>query len=291
MMMTMVPTQNVVEMTGHSTGHTTGPGESSGPTSDGSQGAMLHPGSSQVSWKARVGAAVADAAPSLVLFTIAMLGRLVDPYVRPVSDYANGPPISLSNDEELVSTGLAILYSYVLPMVLILLLCLASKTDWIEALLGLFEVVAFNEFFTTFTKKIAGSLRPSFLAMCQWNGEGCDASNSKAMSSRQSFPSGHASNAFAGLTYLVLVTHLLLSLLRDKHAKWCPPSTVRALSSLPLLLAGWIAVSRTRDYHHRFEDIAAGAAIGAVCACVGFYSRAPALLTSVGGKFWGRLSS
>lgn len=37
MMMTMVPTQNVVEMTGHSTGHTTGPGESSGPTSDGSQ--------------------------------------------------------------------------------------------------------------------------------------------------------------------------------------------------------------------------------------------------------------
>ena len=42
------------------------------------QGAMLQP-ESPVSWKARVGTAFADAAPSLVIFIIAMLGRFVRP--------------------------------------------------------------------------------------------------------------------------------------------------------------------------------------------------------------------
>ena len=39
---------------------------------------MLQP-EGPVSWKARVGAAVSDVAPSLVIFVIAMLGRFVRP--------------------------------------------------------------------------------------------------------------------------------------------------------------------------------------------------------------------
>lgn len=232
---------------------------------------------------ARLLAAIPDLAPSAVMFGLAMLGRVVEPYQRDPSEYREGPAIDLPNDRELIPTGVAIVYSYVIPLAVIALLSLASKSHDLEAAIGLFETAAFNEFYTTYLKKIAGALRPSFLAMCEWDGTACQASGSRSKSSRQSFPSGHSSNAFAGMVYLMLVVHLYLSHVRKHHAQWCPPSMVRWMASLPLLVAGWIAVSRTRDHHHRWVDISAGAGIGAAAALATFAARVPAMRASLEG--------
>lgn len=55
------------------------------------------------------------------------------------------------------------------------------------------------------------------------------------------------------------------------------------MASLPLLVAGWIAVSRTRDHHHRWVDISAGAGIGAAAALATFAARVPAMRASLEG--------
>ena len=56
------------------------------------------------------------------------------------------------------------------------------------------QAAAFNEFYTTYLKKIAGALRPSFLAMCEWDGTACQASGCNA----RPFPAPFAQRQAAG---------------------------------------------------------------------------------------------
>lgn len=72
---------------------------------------------------------------------------------------------------------------------------------------------------------------------------------------RKSFPSGHSSTAFVGMTFMFLW-------LSAKTAAWCfaaplPPRSPWVLASrlgrvlltlLPLTFATWVAVSRVEDY-------------------------------------------
>ena len=83
---------------------------------------------------------------------------------------------------------------------------------------------------------------------------------------RQSYPSGHASIAFSGLSCLAMYLRNKLCIVFADTAdtrRATPRLLLLALAVfLPLVVAATIAASRTRDHHHNFSDINAGAAIG-----------------------------
>ncbi|KAI0273546.1 PAP2-domain-containing protein [Gloeopeniophorella convolvens] len=77
----------------------------------------------------------------------------------------------------------------------------------------------------------------------------------------RSFPSGHSSLSFAGLTFLSLYTAGKLHLFDSRgHA---PKAWI---SVLPLFGASLVAISRTMDYRHHWQDVTAGSILGIVCA-------------------------
>ncbi len=116
-----------------------------------------------------------------------------------------------------------------------------------------------------------GRLRPDFLDRCKWDktlkacagyvsslsqGHGTDDLCRKVeavIDGRRSFPSGHSSTAFAGMTFLSLW-------LAGITGAWCLSQPVPGgsflgsklarltLSLLPLAFATWVAVSRVEDY-------------------------------------------
>ncbi|THH14991.1 hypothetical protein EW146_g5423 [Bondarzewia mesenterica] len=84
---------------------------------------------------------------------------------------------------------------------------------------------------------------------------------------RRSFPSGHSSTAFAGMTFISFF-------LAGKTAAWCfqapiSPTSITGtrlgrlmLTLLPLAFAAWVAISRVEDYRHHKEDVVVGSLIG-----------------------------
>jgi diacylglycerol diphosphate phosphatase / phosphatidate phosphatase len=76
---------------------------------------------------------------------------------------------------------------------------------------------------------------------------------------RKSFPSGHSSTAFVGMTFITLflagktaalcfsVTPSGGALLRSRFARLC-------LVLLPLVYAAWVAITRVEDYVGRSSD-------------------------------------
>ncbi|GLB41687.1 putative phosphatase [Lyophyllum shimeji] len=124
-------------------------------------------------------------------------------------------------------------------------------------------------------KHALGRLRPDFLARCGWdeNLKLCTGKPAIILSGRKSFPSGHSSTAFSGMTVLALWT-------AGMTAAWCfsvptPPRSMRSsrmgrlfLTLIPLSWATFVAISRVQDYRHHKEDVIVGSLIGTVCATI-----------------------
>ncbi|KAG5507578.1 hypothetical protein JKF63_06527 [Porcisia hertigi] len=120
---------------------------------------------------------------------------------------------------------------------------------------------------TSALKLYAGRLRPDFLSRLRKEGitevtwatmtrdEQCRA----AREGRLSFPSGHSSVAFSGY---VPPSMYLMGLMRTFKGGRLWLVTV---SLLLLILPMAIAISRTVDYRHHFDDVLAGAICGAAC--------------------------
>lgn len=118
----------------------------------------------------------------------------------------------------------------------------------------------------------SGRLRPDFLARCKWDKvlQACTGyylvafliiylstkplrKTKTILDGRKSFPSGHSSTAFSGMTFLALW-------LAGNTAAWCfgstkPPGSLRSsrlgcllLTLLPLSWATFVAISRMEDY-------------------------------------------
>lgn len=128
--------------------------------------------------------------------------------------------------------------------------------------------LAFGSVLMTTIKVSAGRLRPDFLARLRKEGFTPQSTGvdwcAVPKDGRVSFPSGHSSIAFSAIVpFCFYVLHLLQAFRRSGVSLW------RIFMGLaPLILPITVAVSRTLDNRHYFDDIAVGSAIGIVSAVI-----------------------
>ncbi|PFH51793.1 hypothetical protein AMATHDRAFT_2706 [Amanita thiersii Skay4041] len=126
---------------------------------------------------------------------------------------------------------------------------------------------------TVFMKHTVDRLRPDFLDRCKWDAHEkvCTGKLEDVINGRESFPSGHSSTVFSGMTVLSLW-------IAGQTAAWCsnapneptriPSSRMASLSltTIPLFWAVFVAISRVEDNRHHPEDVVVGSIIGILCA-------------------------
>lgn len=153
--------------------------------------------------------------------------------------------------------------------------------DTRDFLLTLVQSTSMATLLTQFMKNMTGRFRPCFHDMCKWNyavvWDGvtnlCQSASGEK-EGRKSFPSGHASFAFA--TMLVLTLYLLgrSSLNCENRSETILRGGRKSLKLflcfVPTFLAAWVAITRTIDNWHHYADILAGSIIGAVSACLSY---------------------
>jgi len=209
-----------------------------------------------------------DWAICLVVIVLEQISTLfvVEPYHRFLPDSFQEASYPYLSDT--VPTWLLILFCFGLPFLIFGGFFLKSRSchDLHHAFLGLIEAFVMTVFFTDVAKIFSGRYRPDWYARPQ-------SDKSVIKDGRMSFPSGHASTSFACMAYLSLYLNAKLGVLtRNSGELWKGLITL-----LPLALAGFVAISRTRDYHHDFSDIIAGAIIGAGFAIYTYHLNFPGL--------------
>jgi len=143
---------------------------------------------------------------------------------------------------------------------------------------------------TEFFKPFAGRKRPNFFALCNYKGyreavttnnfteyfnntvagmpgniSYCQGTQAEILESQFSFPSGHASTIWCGMTF---VGYFLMYIMHHYSPK---NNMAKGLTALAFIsTAALVSVTRPRDYWHNFDDILAGAVIGFACSTFGF---------------------
>ncbi|XP_073123073.1 lipid phosphate phosphatase 2-like isoform X1 [Henckelia pumila] len=164
------------------------------------------------------------------------------------------------------------IYSVLLPIVVFLLFYLRRRDvyDLHHAVLGILFSVMITAVLTDAIKEAVGRPRPDFFWRCfpdgkdaydQWGNVICHGDKGVIREGHKSFPSGHTSCSFAGLSFLSLYLSGKIKLFdRQGHvAKLC-------LVVLPLLAASLVGISRVDDYWHHWQDVFAGGLLGLVVA-------------------------
>ncbi|KAJ8753664.1 hypothetical protein K2173_026340 [Erythroxylum novogranatense] len=143
--------------------------------------------------------------------------------------------------------------------------------DLHHAILGLLFSVLITGVITDTIKDAVGRPRPNFFWRCFPDGKPlfdavsgdviCHGDPKIIKEGYKSFPSGHTSWSFAGLTYLAwyLAGKIRAFDRRGHVAKLC-------IVLLPVLVAALIGISRVDDYWHHWTDVFTGAFLGTVVA-------------------------
>ena len=180
------------------------------------------------------------------------------------------------------------LYAAGIPLIVLILWTLTWRPDFHKAhitILGLAISLLTTTFLTDVLKDAIGRPRPDLIARCKPNSSAphdrhvtidiCTETHHHTLHDGwRSFPSGHSSVAFAGLTWLALFLASQTHLLRPRA------SLITVLLCLaPLLGAALIAISRLEDYRHDIGDVICGSALGFVVAYFNWRRYYPSLLS------------
>lgn len=180
-----------------------------------------------------------------------------------------------------VPTTILWLLVFIMPAVVICLTFLTNrdKVDFCQALLAVTLALGFNGTITDIIKLVVGRPRPDFFWRCFPDGRindefKCTGNPVAIRDGRKSFPSGHSSFAFASFGFIALY---LAGKLRTFHPAGKGQSWRLCAFIFPLIFALAIALSRTCDYHHHWQDVAVGSVIGYGLAYICYRFYYPAL--------------
>lgn len=175
---------------------------------------------------------------------------------------------------------------FVIPLLVIILNFIINRdrNDVSQSIFGFTLAIGLNGVITDTIKLIVGRPRPDFFWRCFPDGEmntemECSGDAKSVMDGRKSFPSGHSSckldfddcfykmfNRFLFITvafasmgflawYLMGKLHIFSEAGRGKSWRLM-------ISLIPLVAALMVALSRTCDYHHHWQDVVIGSLIG-----------------------------
>ena len=187
--------------------------------------------------------------------------------------------------DETIPDSMLVIFCLLLPFLIVLLFnCkFGKKNDLHSSACCFLFAFGCNEFITSSVKLYAGYWRPNFYSMCSLDVDNLEC-KTDIDEARKSFPSGHASSSFCGMTLFTLFFvgklgyySICSTATQNSNANHRPRNETsasllfkkRALNMLavsPMLLAVFISVSRVHDNMHHPADIVAGSIIGMLCA-------------------------
>ncbi|RIA83812.1 phosphatidic acid phosphatase type 2/haloperoxidase [Glomus cerebriforme] len=189
--------------------------------------------------------------------------------------------------KERVPMWLCGLITVVFPFIVMTIVALVVKKslhDWHHASLGLLMGHTLNLMVTEVFKNTVGRPRPDFIDRCQPKEGSVDSpvfglSNSSICTRTdlltdgfKSFLSGHASTSFAGMGFLSLYLAGKLHVFDRKGYTY-----KGFIVAAPLVVAILIAISRTEDYRHHWQDVLAGSLVGFLLSYFAYHQYYPSL--------------
>lgn len=230
-----------------------------------------------------------------ILVVLSLILEFVEPFHRVFSleDLDLYHPFSA---QERVPLYLLLLLILLVPSTTIVLTSFLKLPDWrryillVHTSLVAFSLsVVFTGFFTNFCKVLVGRPRPDFIARCQPSVDTpttgyvtssvCATDNFRILSAGfRSFPSGHSSISFASFNFLAIWLAGQFSLFSSMVGPEKRGLSLKAMiSSLPILLASYVAISRLEDYRHRGSDVLSGTLLGIIVSWIVYRLYFPSL--------------
>lgn len=221
----------------------------------------------------------AEVCVRIFLLLVFLKTELTDPFVREIRPEEAWLYSYPQTDSYVPGSALWLLV-FVVPIATIGA-CFLVTGDWIdlrEAGLCASLALLLNGVVTNCIKLAVGRPRPDFLSRCYPEGFQrpdlpCTGSAMVVSEGRKSFPSGHSSFS----TCLAVFTCLYLAGKLGTFTERGRRQSHKLLVLFPLLVAALIASSRTCDYHHHWQDVLAGCALGAAIGWLGYRHFYPAV--------------
>jgi membrane-associated phospholipid phosphatase len=166
-----------------------------------------------------------------------------------------------------ISPGASVVLSFIAPAIVMLVFAIVRRSahDFHNAMLGMGEAIGFGYIIQIPLTRAVGAFRPDYLSRVI-KGDPDEISDG-----RRSFPSGHATIAFAGYGFLCFY---LIGKTKVFHAAYGNLWRLFVVLA-PVAAAVAQAVSRIHDNRHSNLDVFAGAYIGLCVAIFGYYANFP----------------